>query len=90
MCPNCGSTEWVTQEATGRGTVHSWIVSHHPTRVDDLPRIVALVQLPEGVRVVSNLQEVSPEEVRNDMEVEVMFAEIDGVTLPQFRPVPQP
>jgi uncharacterized OB-fold protein len=61
-------------------------VSHHPTEADDAPRIVALVELDEGVRLVSNLQDIEPEEVRNDMAVEVVFMEIDGVRLPQFRP----
>src|SRR4051794_38587921 len=73
MCPNCGSLEWDVQEATGKGTVHSWILSHHPTQPDDAPRIVALVQLEEGVRLVSNLQEVDAADVKNDMSVEVMF-----------------
>jgi uncharacterized OB-fold protein len=89
MCPNCGSLEWDTQEAAGRGTVHSWIVSRHPTEPDDTPRIVALVELEEGVRLVSNLQEVEESQVWNDMPVEVMFMEIDQVALPQFRPSPE-
>jgi hypothetical protein len=89
MCPNCGSLEWDTQEASGRGTVHSWIVSRHPTEPDDEPRIVALVELEEGVRLVSNLQEVEESQVWNDMPVEVMFVEIDQVALPQFRPTPE-
>jgi uncharacterized OB-fold protein len=87
MCPNCGSVEWTTQEASGRGTVYSWIISRHPTEDDELPRIVALVELAENVRLVSNLQDVSPDDVHNDMEVELVFSEIDGVKLPQFRPV---
>jgi uncharacterized OB-fold protein len=86
MCPQCGSVTWDAREASGRGTVHSWIVSHHPTEADDAPRIVALIELDEGVRLVSNLQDIEPEEVRNDMAVEVVFMEIDGVRLPQFRP----
>jgi hypothetical protein len=86
MCPRCGSLEWDTQEASGRGTIHSWIVSHHPTEPDDAPRIVVLVELDEGVRIVSNL-DASVAEVENDMPVEVVFVEVDGVTLPQFRPV---
>jgi uncharacterized protein len=86
MCPVCGSLEWTAQEATGRGTVHSWIVSRHPTESDETSRIVALVQLEEGVRLVSNLQDVDPAQVANDMEVEVVFREVDGVKLPQFRP----
>jgi uncharacterized OB-fold protein len=87
MCPNCGSLEWTTMRATGRGTVHSWIVSRHPTHADDVSRIVALIQLEEGVRLVSNLREVAVDDVRNDMEVELVFAEVDSVKLPQFRPV---
>ena len=74
------------QEASGRGTVHSWIVSRHPTVSDEVPRIVALVELEEGVRLVSNLRDVDPAQVSNDMDVEVVFREIDGVKLPQFRP----
>lgn len=86
MCPRCGSLEWSTQEASGHGTVHSWIVSHHPSDAEDLHRIVALVELDEGVRLVSNLQDVELSDVRNDMEVAVTFREVDGVKLPQFRP----
>jgi uncharacterized OB-fold protein len=87
MCPHCGSVEWEAQEASGRGTVQSWIVSRHPTEPDDAPRIVALVDLDEGVRLVSNLHDVEVADVKNDTPVEVVFAEVDGFTLPQFRPV---
>ena len=69
----------------GRGKVQSWIVSRHPTEPDDAPRIVALIDLEEGVRLVSNLQDVEIADVENDMPVEVVFADIDGFTLPQFR-----
>ncbi len=90
MCPVCGSTEWATVEASGRGTVHSWIVSHHPTRPDDDPRIVALVDLDEGTRLVTNLVDVDPSVVSNDMVVTVTFRELDGIKLPQFRPATAP
>ena len=86
MCPHCGSVEWETQEASGRGTVHSWILSYHPTEPDEAPRIVALIDLEEGVRLVSNLQGLAVDDVKNDMAVEAVFADVDGVTLPQFRP----
>lgn len=86
MCPACGSVEWDTVEASGRGVLHSWILSHHPSEPDDAPRIVALVDLNEGVRFVSNLQGVAVDEVKNDMPVELVFSDSDGVTLPQFRP----
>jgi uncharacterized OB-fold protein len=86
MCPQCGSLQWDVQELSGRGTLHSWILSQHPSAPDDTARIVALVELDEGVRLVSNLCEVDVADVENDMLLEVLFTEIDGVTLPQFRP----
>jgi hypothetical protein len=90
MCGRCHSLEWDTQAAAGRGTVHSWIVSHHPTEPDAEPRVVVLVDLEEGVRFVANLLDTDPAEVRNDVAVELCFAEIDGVLLPQFRPRSRP
>ena len=88
MCGSCHGLEWVDHEASGRGTVYTWIVSHHPSEPDATPRIVALIELEEGVRLVSNLQGVSPDDVRNDMAVSVTFEELDGgVVLPQFVPV---
>jgi len=77
--------EWEAQEASGRGRIHSWIVSHHPTDDHDLPRIVVLVELDEGVRLVSNLRGSDPARVANDLPVEVIFVDIDGVKTPQFR-----
>lgn len=88
MCGNCHSLEWDTQKASGRGTVYSWIVSKHPTLPDEEPRIVALVELDEGIRLVTNLTGVAPDDVRNDMAVEVTFVEYsDDVVLPHFSPV---
>jgi uncharacterized protein len=87
MCPKCGSVQWEVQELAGRGFVYSWIVSRHPTEPGDSPRIVALIELDEGMRLVSNLQGIDPADVRNGMRVEAEFGEIDGVKLPQFRPV---
>ncbi|HEX7094393.1 MAG TPA: Zn-ribbon domain-containing OB-fold protein [Acidimicrobiales bacterium] len=87
MCRHCHSvrSEWF--EASGRGTVYSWIQSKHPTELDDAPRIVALIDLEEGARMVSNLQGVELDDVRPGMLVEVVFMEIDGTVLPQFRPI---
>jgi hypothetical protein len=86
-CGDCGSLERTTREASGRGTVHAWILSHHPTEPDAAPRIVVLVDLDEGVRLVSNLVDAGADEVANGMAVEVCYRTCDGVVLPQFRPV---
>ena len=91
MCGDCGSLEWDTLESSGRGTVYTWILSHHPNQPEETPRIVALIELEEGVRFVSNLIDLEPGQVRNDMPVEVSFEELEAyegtVVLPQFRAV---
>jgi uncharacterized protein len=86
MCPRCQSLKWAPHEAHGRGTVFSWIISKHPTQPDDHPRMVAVIELEEGVRMVSNLQGIEKTDVRVGLPVEVFFAEVDGAVLPQFRP----
>jgi len=85
MCPRCLSLEWDTVQSAGRGAVYSWVVSHHPTEPDADPRVVVLVDLEEGVRLVANLQGVPVAEVTNGLAVEAFFADVDGVRLPQFR-----
>jgi uncharacterized OB-fold protein len=88
MCPDCRSLDWVEQEATGRGTVHSFVVAHHPQVPSfDYPLAVVLVELAEGTRLVSNLLEVDPDDIEIGMEVEVTFLDIgEGLGLPLFRP----
>jgi uncharacterized OB-fold protein len=90
MCGECGSVEWDTQAASGRGSVYTWILSHHPTEPDATPRIVALVELEEGIRLVSNLVGAELADVHNGMLVEVTYVDYDGVVLPQFRPAGTP
>ncbi|MCL2584366.1 MAG: OB-fold domain-containing protein [Streptosporangiales bacterium] len=86
MCPACGGLEWNAKELSGAGFVYSWIVSRHPTQPDAEPRIVAVIALDEGIRMVANLSGVDVKDVRNNMRVAVHFEDFDGVTLPQFRP----
>lgn len=86
MCGDCHCTNWDTQEATGRGKVYTWIVSRPPNDSNGEGRIVALVELEEGVRVISNLVDIDEQSVRTEMEVEVTFVDYDTCTLPQFRP----
>ena len=89
MCPACGSVTWDARAVSGRGTVASWLVSKHPSRPDGESRLVALVELAEGHRLVSNLCDIEAADVRNGMPVEVCFRDVGGVRLPQFRPVPE-
>ena len=84
MCGRCRSLEWDAAPVAGRGSIVSWIVSHHPTQPDGEPRIVVLVELEEGVRVVSNVVDAEPAAVANDQPVELTFRTYGDVTLPQF------
>ncbi|OCC23546.1 hypothetical protein MB02_10220 [Croceicoccus estronivorus] len=85
MCPHCHGLEWGTVEASGRGTVYAWLCSKHPNQADDKGRIVVLVDLEEGVRLVSNLLDTEIDEVTAGAPVAVTFVEVDGQILPQFR-----
>lgn len=89
-CPHCFSDhlEWV--EASGKGTVYSYTVveSNAPSAfVPDMPYVIAVVKLEEGVQMLSNIVGCAPSDVRCDMPVEVVFEQLDDqFTLPKFRP----
>jgi|SRR5579859_2789095 len=87
MCPHCQSLHWTPHESRGRGALRAWIVSKHPTKPDENPRVVALIELEEGVRMISNLQGIDAADARLGMQVELFFANVAGTNLPQFRPV---
>lgn len=88
MCPRCNSLTWDTIESSGRGTVYSFVMPQYPEYPwFEYPYVVALIELDEGTRLVSNLCDVSPGDVTIGMPVEVSFAEFDDdLVLHQFRP----
>lgn len=89
MCAACGSLSLDAVEASGRGTVFSWIVSA-PSHPEGTERIAALVELEEGVRLVTNLLGIDRDTARIGMDVRCELVEVQpGVTLPQFRPAEQ-
>lgn len=91
FCPNCFSSNLQWVKASGKGKVYTFTVvySYQPTEfTDDVPYVIAVVKLAEGVQMMSNIIDCKPEDVRCDMDVEVIFENIeDGITLPKFRPV---
>jgi uncharacterized OB-fold protein len=89
MCPSCGEASaggYVV--AAGTGEVFSYVVHHHPPVPGKrLPMVVALVQLPEGVRMVGEMPGVSPDLVRIGLPVRATFVRVDDeLTLPAWRP----
>ena len=87
-CASCGSLDWDTVRASGKGTVFSYAVHHYPPIPGfDYPLLVGLIELDEGVRLISNIAGIDPGDVEIGMDVEVFFEEFaDELTLPQFRP----
>jgi uncharacterized OB-fold protein len=88
MCPHCHSVEHEVVELAGTGTVYSYAVLHHPQHpAFSYPVVAVLVDLDEGVRVVSNLVGVEPPEVRIGAPVRVTFrATADDLAVPVFEP----
>jgi len=88
MCAQCNSLGWDAIEASGRGTVYSFVLPRHPPWPwFDGTYIVALIELEEGTRIVSNLRDVDPSAVTIGMPVQAYVEKFDsGVALPQFRP----
>ncbi|WP_261801767.1 bifunctional MaoC family dehydratase N-terminal/OB-fold nucleic acid binding domain-containing protein [Streptomyces sp. ISID311] len=89
-CSRCGSPEWDTVEASGAGTVFSYVVLHHPPfPAFDPPYAVGLIELAEGVRMVSNIVGVPYNQVRIGMPVRLAFQRVDEeYELPVFRATP--
>lgn len=92
-CAGCGSPRSTWHDASGRGTVYSWIVVTHPVPREvyaaEVPYVVALIELEEGVRMPTNLVGCDPRAVTAAMAVEVIFDDVTpAVTLPRFRPRP--
>lgn len=89
VCPKCHSFEWDTVESSGKGEVYSFVVMHYPEVPPfEYPNPVGLIELEEGVRIISQLIGVKPGDVKIGQKVQVEFVTFDGdLTLPQFRPV---
>jgi len=87
MCPKCRCLEKEWSPSSGKGTIHSWVTYQEaPHPGFKVPYSVVLVELEEGVRLVSNLVDVKPEEITIGMPVEVVFDQVtDEMVLPKFR-----
>ena len=90
LCAACGSADWSWQPSAGRGRVFTWTVTHRPTDpafAEHLPYAVLVVELDEGPRVVGNLVNLAPSELRLDLAVRVVLdRRSDSVALVDFSP----
>lgn len=82
-CWNCSSTDLTPATVSGRGTIHSFTITHRSVPGFEAPFNVILVELAEqpGLRMVSNLIGAEP---RIGMQVQVGFTTVEGVAFPHF------
>ncbi len=87
-CDKCGSYDWDTQQASGKGTVYSYVVVHYPqVPAFDYPLAIGLIELEEGTRLVADIVGIDAADVKVGMPVEVEWIEHDeDLTLPAFHP----
>src|SRR5215207_11445307 len=91
LCAKCGSFNWEWAKSAGKGKVFSWTTAMQPMLppfADAVPYSPVVIEMDEGVRLVSWLTDVTNEELRLDLPVEVVFEDVTPeVTLPKFRRV---
>ncbi len=89
FCPGTGSTDVSWFKASGKGKLYSYVISHRAIPGFKAPYAIAIVELDEGPRMMTNIVECeqTPEALVLDMPVEVVFEKMDDdITLPLFRP----
>jgi hypothetical protein len=90
QCTHCLSprTEWV--RCSGRGTIWTFTVTHQNQTAgfrDSLPYVMAMIDLAEGLKMMTNIVDCPPEQVKIGMPVEVVYEDVTSeVTLAKFRP----
>ena len=88
-CDACASPEFEWVAAGGRGKVitFAWVHQrYHPGFYDELPYNIAVVELDEGPRFITNVVGMEGRELRGGMPVEVVFEAREDVHIPVFRP----
>jgi len=87
-CRHCLSADFDWRESGGKGRIYSFVVYHrvyHPAFEAEVPYVVAIVELDEGPRLLSNIVGAPPEEVRCDQRVKVVYEDAGaGVAIPKF------
>jgi len=89
MCPRCLSTEREWTPSEGKGTIYSYVNFVYQNAAYPgikVPYVVVVVEMLEGVRMISNMAVESIEDIYVGMPVEVVFEDVaDDLTLPKFK-----
>lgn len=90
FCPHCGGNDLAWRQLSGAGEVYTFAVVKQPLEkvfTGLIPYIIAIVELEEGIRILSHVIEVHPEEIKCGLKVQVDFREVSPtLTIPIFRP----
>ena len=92
VCPHCGSRKLHWTAVSGKGKVYGFTISYQknmPAFGADAPYAIAVVELEEGARLMTNLVgiEPDPEKIKVGMDVIVQYDDVtDAISLPKFRP----
>ena len=84
LCPHCASAKLDWVRPRGTGTVYSTTVVRR-SEAKGGPYNVALIDLDEGVRLMSRVEDIAPEDVRIGMRVRVSIGSVNGTPAPVFR-----
>jgi len=91
LCPQCWSREFTWTALSGRGRVTSWVVFHQSYFKGfdgEIPYNVAEVELDEGPRLMTNIVNVSNEEIKAGIPVEIIYDDVaEELTLAKFQPL---
>ncbi len=90
ICPACRSADSDWKQISGRGELYTYTVVHRPIAADQqLPYVIAVIELHDsgGVRIISNLVDVSPDEIEIGLPVELVWEDMSAdLAIPRFRP----
>ena len=89
FCPSCASRKVSVFDASGNATLYSYVINNRPHPAFDGPYSIAVVELEEGPRMMSNIINCpqTPEALELDMPLEVVFESMsEEISLPYFQP----
>ena len=91
VCPHCFSNDVKWEKVSGKGEVYSFVIvrrSPGPEWESSVPYVMADIELPEGVRLISNVVGCQPEDVKIGMKVQVTYDDVtEEISLPKYQPV---
>jgi len=88
LCPHCHSDQLSRIVASGKGTIYTYTVAHQAYGVfaSEAPFVIAIVELEEGVRMMTRIVDAPRERIAIGAQVHVSFQiSAEGITLPYFR-----